>query len=379
MIDKFLLFPYYLTLKLRNALFDKQLFCKSHEAEVPTVCVGNVTVGGTGKTPHTEMILRMLLASAEWGGKNIAVLSRGYKRKSKGFQQVTCLRNASFYGDEPSQIKKKFPGVTVALDKDRVRGCHYLCHPEIVRTSRKTRGCLDKDFPAADIIILDDAFQYRKLKATINIILVDYNRPVSGDMLLPLGGLRDLPSHLKDADIIIITKCPPYMTDWDKTVWAQSCGVKDFATSSSSGVSATGKTQHVFFSTIKYCPPEPIYEECDPRYVYSKRMVLFTGIASDLPLRTYLCDTYQIADAFRFSDHHTFSDRDIRRITSSANTWSTAALATTEKDAQRVIASKKMPPALRKRLFQIPIEVDFMSDEERGIFRDTLFRAVRRS
>ena len=107
MIDKLLLFPYYLTLKTRNALYNRQIL-KSREAEVPTVCIGNVTVGGTGKTPHTEMILRMLMADEAWGKKNLAVLSRGYKRKSKGFQQVTVQRNASFFGDEPMQIKKKF-------------------------------------------------------------------------------------------------------------------------------------------------------------------------------------------------------------------------------------------------------------------------------
>ena len=378
MIDKVLLFPYYLTLKVRNALYNHQFLVKSREAEVPTVCVGNVTVGGTGKTPHTEMILRMLMASDEWKNKNLAVLSRGYKRKSKGFQQVTTQRNASFFGDEPVQIKKKFPGVTVALDKNRIRGCRNLCHPDMVRTQRQNRGCLDKDFPAADLIILDDAFQYRKLKATLNVVLVDFSRPVNKDKLLPMGGLRDLPERLADADVLIITKCPNYMDDWERTVWAQSCGVRDYATSTCTGVSRKGKKQYVLFSTIHYCPPEPIYEECDPRYVYSPRMVLFTGIAQDTPLRTYLSDNYKIVEAFRFSDHHAFSDSDIRRITATAERWSTAALGTTEKDAQRIIASKKMPPAMRKRLFQIPITVDFLTPEERTIFNDVLLGAVAR-
>ena len=377
MIDKVLLFPYYLTLKVRNALYDRQVL-KSREAEVPTVCVGNVTVGGTGKTPHTEMILRTLLADAEWGKKNLAVLSRGYKRKSKGFQQVTTQRNAAFFGDEPVQIKKKFPGVTVALDKDRIRGCRNLCHPELVRTQRQNRRCLDKEFPAADLVILDDAFQYRSLKPTLSIVLVDYSRPVNKDKLLPLGGLRDLPERLADADVILITKCPNYLDDWERTLWARSCGVKDYATSTCTGLSRKGRKQYVFFTTINYCPPEPIYEECDPRYVYSQRIVLFTGIAKDLPLRTYLSDNYKIVEAFRFSDHHAFSDSDIRRITAAAERWSTAALGTTEKDAQRIIASKKMPPALRKRLFQIPITVDFLTEEERALFHEVLFGAVKR-
>lgn len=377
MYDKILLFPYYLSLKIRNAAYGSGML-KSHEPEIPSVCIGNVTVGGTGKTPHTEMILRMLQSHPDWADKNLAVLSRGYKRKSKGFQQVTLAQNATFFGDEPVQIKKKFPGVTVALDKDRVRGCDYLCHPDKVRTQRKARKCLDKNFPVADIVILDDAFQYRKLKPALNIVLVDYNRPVAKDRLMPFGKLRDLPSRLSEADIIIVTKCPAYLNDWDKTVLASSCGVKDFATSSCIGLSASGKKQYVFFTGISYCPPTPIYEECDPRYVYSKRLLMFTGIARDTPLRTYLCDKYQIVDAFRFPDHHRFSSSDIKKITNSANKWSTAAIVTTEKDAQRVIASKKMPPSLRKRLFQVPIEVGFLSEEEKKIFSDVFFDAIKR-
>lgn len=378
MIDKILLFPYYLALKIRNAAYDKEFLCKRHTTEVPSVCIGNITVGGTGKTPHTEMLLRLLQGSDEWFDKNLSVLSRGYKRKSKGFQQVTCQRNASFFGDEPVQIKKKFPGVTVVLDSDRVEACDYLCHPEKVRTKRKTRKCLDKNFPAADIILLDDAFQYRKLKATLNIVLVDFNRPVSKDKLIPFGSLRDTASRMKDADIIIITKCPPYLNDWDRTVWAKSCGVRDYASSTYSGVSAEGKKQYVFFTGINYCPPAPIYEECDPRYIYAQRVVLFTGIAKSAPLQTYLWDNYKIVQSFRFSDHHKFSSGDISRIASAASKWSTAAIFTTEKDAQRIVSSKKMPLPLRKRLFQIPIEVDFFSDEEREAFKEVFFSAIRR-
>ena len=253
-----------------------------------------------------------------------------------------------------------------------------LCHPQFVRTQRQNRRCLDKEFPAADLIILDDAFQYRALKPTLSIVLVDFSRPVNKDRLLPLGGLRDLPGRLADADVIIVTKCPNYMDDWERTLWAQSCGVRDYATSTCIGTSRKGRRQYVFFSCINYCPPEPIYEECDPRYVYSPRMVLFTGIAKDTPLRTYLSDNYKIVEAFRFSDHHAFSDGDIRRITAAGERWSTAALGTTEKDAQRIIASKKMPPALRKRLFQIPITVDFLTPEEREIFLGVLFDAIKR-
>ena len=161
MIDKLILFPYWLTLKCRHAFYNIGLF-KSHKAPVPTICVGNITVGGTGKTPHTEMIIRMLLESEEWGDKNIAVLSRGYKRKSKGFQQVTAEGRVEDFGDEPLQIKRKFPEITVAVDKSRKRGCRFLADPELLKTSKKGRRCINKDMPKADIIVLDDAFQHRR-------------------------------------------------------------------------------------------------------------------------------------------------------------------------------------------------------------------------
>ena len=133
MINQTLLFPYWLALKIRHFMFDSGLR-KVKSADVPTICVGNVTVGGTGKTPHTEMILRTLLESAEWGGKNLAVLSRGYGRKTKGFQQVTVDGTAKEYGDEPMQIKGKFPYLTIAVDKSRIEGCDFLCHPEKLQT-----------------------------------------------------------------------------------------------------------------------------------------------------------------------------------------------------------------------------------------------------
>jgi tetraacyldisaccharide 4'-kinase len=167
MIDKILLFPYWLALKTRHLMFDLGLR-KQHRTEVPSICVGNITVGGTGKTPHTEMLLRTLFDDEEWGGKNIAVLSRGYKRKTRKFQQVTIDGSARDYGDEPLQIKKKFPWATVAVDSSRKEGCDFLCHPEKLHTSRKARKCRNKDLPKADLIILDDAFQHRKVKASVS-------------------------------------------------------------------------------------------------------------------------------------------------------------------------------------------------------------------
>ena len=253
MLEKIPLAPYYLTLKIRHALYDKGIR-KVHTPDVPTVCVGNITAGGTGKTPHTEMILRSLLRSDDWGMREIAVLSRGYKRRSKGFQQVDRRGTADFCGDEPLQIKKKFPGVTVAVDKDRIEGCRFLTHPEELQTSKKARRCENKDMRPADVIVLDDAFQFRALKASFNIVLVDWNRPIYKDKLLPFGRLRDLPERLFKADVVIVTKCPVYLEDWERADWLKPLGIKNFNPETCEGETKKGKKITVLFTSINYCP-----------------------------------------------------------------------------------------------------------------------------
>lgn len=376
MLDKVLLLPYYLTLKIRNGLYNCGLK-KVHTCDVPTICIGNITVGGTGKTPHTEMVLRTLLASEEWGMKNIAVLSRGYKRRSKGFQQVTRDGSAKLFGDEPLQIKKKFPAVTVAVDKNRVEGCDFLTCPDKLQTSRKARKCIDKDLPAADVIVLDDAFQYRALKAKYNIVLIDYNRPIYDDRLMPFGRLRDLPERISEADTIVVTKCPAYMESWERTEWLKPLGISNFNPETCVGTYSNGKKMTIVFTSITYSELEAVYEEGDPRYIYSKKAILFTGIAKDTPLRRFLSDSYKIVRHFRYGDHHRFSNSDIREIAAAAKEYATSVVITTEKDSQRVLDNKKVPETLRKRMFRIPIEVFFLSDNEKAVFETTLLNALK--
>lgn len=376
MLEKILLAPYYLALKLRHALYDKGIR-KVSTCEVPTICVGNITAGGTGKTPHTEMILRTLLSSDDWAYKNIAVLSRGHKRSSRGFQQVTRDGRASTFGDEPLQIKKRFPVVTVAVDRTRVEGCDFLCHPEKVLTARRARKCVDKNIPRADLIVLDDAFQYRSLRAHYNIILVDYNRPINKDRLLPFGRLRDLPERLHYADIIIVTKCPNYLEDEQKTQWAEAFGLKGYSTETCRGTDRKGAEQTLLFTSINYRPLKPVYEKDDPRYAYAKKIILFSGIAKDTPLRMYLSDTYKIVRHFNFPDHHKYNRWDIAKICRASRDFPTAVVATTEKDSQRILDVKNVPDALQERLFQVPIEVCFLSDHEQQVFERTLMAALR--
>lgn len=371
MIDKILLFPYWLALKTRHFMFDHGIR-KAHATEVPSICVGNITVGGTGKTPHTEMLLRMLLEDEYWGNKDLAVLSRGYKRKTKGFQQVTSDGTAKEYGDEPVQIKTKFPEVTVAVDKSRKEGCDFLCNPHKIRTLRKARRCKDKILPKADLIILDDAFQHRSIKANASIVLVDYNRPIFKDHLLPLGRLRDLPERINDADIVIVSKCPPNLNAWERSKWAEALGISLYDGSECCGTRKNGRKQYIFFTKTSYGTAVPVFPEGDQRYVYSKKLVLFTGIANDTPLRHYLSSDYKIVRHLNFPDHHKFSRADIKTIEDAVGGHPTSVVMTTEKDCQRVRDCGKISDNLKLRMFYVPIKAAFLAEKDHETFATVL-------
>ena len=369
MIDKILLFPYYLALKLRNRRYSRP-GRKLHYAEVPTLGIGNVTVGGTGKTPHVELVLRLLQESAEWGGKQLAVLSRGYKRDSTGFQQVTAGGSAAMCGDEPLQIKKKFPGVVVAVDKDRVEACGLLAHPERLKDRKVARKCWNREFPPADYIVLDDAFQYRRLKTNKTVVLVDWNRPVHKDRLLPLGRLRDLPERIYDADALVVTKCPAELDEFAKAAFVQEMGFTDFLSSECEATNPQGRRQLIFFTTVHYGEPTGVFPTAEPRFIYAKKVILVTGIAKDGPLRAWLSDTYKIVRRFSFPDHHRYAWKDIGRIRDAVREQPTAAVVTTEKDAQRLLDFNGMPEALQQRLFYLPITAEFFSEDERWRFAE---------
>jgi len=365
MIDQLLLFPYSLTLAIRNFAYDKNI-CKSQKAPVPTICVGNVSVGGTGKTPHTEAILKLLQQSDKWGMSNLALLSRGYRRSSQGFRIVPVNGSAALYGDEPLMIKKKMPYITVAVDRDRIGGCKKLCNPDMASTAEL--------FPAAELIVLDDAFQYRKLKADLNVVLTDYNRPHWHDHLLPLGRLRDLPDRLFDADIIVVTKCPTYMDDSEKCEFVHNLGLRNYNTMDCSARTKKDKEILVIFTGLKYEKLKPVYDCADPHYIYSKKMILFTGIAKDGPLLSYLSDTYKMVGHLTFPDHHIYHTSDINHIMEEVHRNPTAGIATTEKDAQRILDYNGMPEKIKERLFSVPISIDFLTENERKIFFERISR-----
>jgi len=341
-LSRVFLFPYWLVLKLRNALWDSGRR-KAEQPPAPVISVGNLTVGGTGKTPMVEYLCRLPRE-----GARVAVLSRGYKRKSRGFRLVEPGDKASICGDEPLQIKRKFPDIPVAVDKDRNRGVkQLLALPETQRP---------------DIILLDDGFQYRKLKPTLNLLLVDYNRPVFEDQLLPLGRLRDLPEQIRRADAVVVTKTPGLVDDWDREQMRQRLHLRP--------------DQPLFFTAIHYVAPEPVFpEEADKRYLYSKEAFLFTGVADDRPLRVHLVDQYVHIDHKHFGDHHRFSWLDQRALRRYAQKHPRTVLLTTEKDAMRLLHCTHLGPEVRTRLFCLPIVTSFQSPEEEATFAKLICRS----
>ena len=243
--------------------------------------------------------------------------------------------------------------MTVAVCKDRVAACDTLAGQ------------------GAELILLDDAFQYRRLKADLNIVLSPYGRPVTEDSLLPTGRLRDLPSRLYEADIVIVTKCPYALDEYEKCGMAKTLGFESYDPATCVA-SHKGRSQLLLFTGINYERPVPVFEEGDSRYTYSQKLVLFSGIADDAHLRSYLSDTYKIVEHLHFPDHHAYTRSDLRALRRAMRRNPTAAFATTEKDAQRLRDLSKMPQELKSRLFYFPINVDFFSDEERNIFADKL-------
>lgn len=327
----------------------------STQAAVPTVCIGNITAGGTGKTPHVELTIKRLLTL---GRSDIAVLSLGYGRRTKGFRYVETDNTPEQCGDEPLQIKRRFPILPVAVAKDRLDACKRLADNE--------------DAPAG-IVVLDDAFQYRRLAPSLSVVLTPYNRPVSKDSLLPGGRLRDLKKRLYEPQTVIVTKCPYELDDLEKADHAALLGFDSYDPATCTAV-RKDKVQTLLFSRIMHGDPEPLFPEADKRYIYSGKAVLFSGIADDTPLRDHLSDAHKIVAHKRFPDHHRFRRADIRGLRRLMRRNPTAVFVTTEKDAQRLRSLANVPQELRERMFYVPIQAAFLTPGEEAAYDNQLHR-----
>ena len=326
---------------LRNKLFDWKCIPSVQYDDLYVISVGNITVGGTGKTPFVEYLIRLLSKKYR-----LAVLSRGYKRTTKGFHFVDNNFTPSDVGDEPYQIKRKFPDIVVAVDADRTRG---------IETIRKK-------YPETQIVLLDDAFQYRKIRPNLSILLVDYNRPLYHDSMLPGGRLREWSCFAKRANIMIITKSPAGLTSTEQDDIKQRY--------------ASIFPDDLFFSTIGYSEPLAVFPNSkllSTSDLKKHDVLLITGIANPKPLADYLRQYTASMEVISFPDHHAFSEKDITTITERWNAIpaSDKIILTTEKDAVR-LQQMKIPETIAKYFYYVPIEVKFTNDGKK-YFEEKIF------
>ena len=336
-IDKWLLplsWIYGTITTVRNWLFDIGVF-KSEQYPIPVIGVGNITVGGTGKTPHVEYLIRLLSKRYK-----VAVLSRGYKRKSRGYLLATQETSMQDIGDEPWQVKQKFPEIYVAVDSNRRNGIQRLMNDEATCD--------------VQVILLDDAFQHRYVKPGLNMLLIDYHRMITDDRLLPAGRMRESAKGRNRAQVVITTKCPNDITPMDFRVVQSALNLRPY--------------QKLFFSTFEYGELKGLYNK-KTRPLSSieaeEHVMLLTGIASPeqmlMDLRRYTRHITPVS----FRDHHFFNKEDIQRIADEFKKLSPPRLIiTTEKDATRLHSCPSMPEMLKQSLYILPIQVAIMRNEQ---------------
>lgn len=308
----------------RNFLYDKGLL-KSYGFPFPVISVGNITVGGTGKTPHVQYIVNLL-----GSGRNLAVLSRGYGRCTNGFVRAGAASDSRSIGDEPLLMHTAFPDVTVAVDEDRVHGIRVL---------------VSDSTPKA--VVLDDAFQHRRIRPSLSILLIDWNRNILDDMLLPAGRMRESAGGRKRADIIIVTKCPDNIGDGEMDSIAERLIVNPW--------------QKVFFTRMKYGNPYPM-DGSDIMVKADAPVLALTGIAQPAPMVRYLEGQGRHVELMSYPDHYSFDNSDMERIGKRLERMSAeSVIITTQKDESR-LKSLDIPNNIRKRIFVLPVKVAFVRD-----------------
>jgi tetraacyldisaccharide 4'-kinase len=323
---------------VRNLLFDFNILHIT-EFKIPIISVGNITVGGTGKTPHIEYLITLLVDNYK-----IATLSRGYKRKSKGYLLADETSTSNQIGDEPMQIKRKFPDILVSVDNKRVNGVKNLLKSEHGND--------------LDTILLDDAFQHRSIKAGLSILLIDYNRPITRDYIMPYGRLRESADEKDRANIVIVSKSPEKMTPIDRRIIVKELDLLPF--------------QSLYFTTLDYGNLEPVFKNDAINIInedWAKEnfsILLVTGIANPQPLREYLETFTDTLDEVQFPDHYSFETKDLEMIHSRFEKLEgvNKIIVTTEKDATRFFDMNINQESIKKNLFFIPLRIKFLNDDK---------------
>ena len=340
---KMLLFPFAMLyggiMLLRNFFYDQGIF-KSEKFKLPVISVGNLTVGGTGKTPHVEFLLRLL--------KNYqtATLSRGYKRSTSGFVLANPTVSAATIGDEPYQYYLDFPETTVAVCEKRVEGIRQILANK----------------PETEVIILDDAFQHRAVTPALNFLITDFYRRFDTDFMLPTGLLREPRSGAKRADAVIVSKCPEMLSASEKQQIEN--GIKKY----------TKTATPVFFTSYAYGKTVGFGAE----KVCSKNVILVTGIANAEPLKTYLLEAgYNIPEHLNWPDHHHYSEADLAKIKVVYEGFGAenASILTTRKDAVKLMQPAFAGTVKQLPFFYLPIEVKFL--EKQAEFEQMVLATVK--
>ena len=333
--------------RFRNWLFDMGLK-KSKSFSIPIISVGNITVGGSGKTPHVEYLIRLLHDKAK-----IAVLSRGYKRKSHGYVLAEESTTMPEIGDEPFQMHQKFSDIYVAVDAKRARGIENLQNDEATKD--------------VDVVLLDDAFQHRYVKPGINILLVDYHRLIIYDKMLPAGRLREPLSGKNRADIVIITKCPKDLKPMEFRVLTKAMDLYPF--------------QKLYFTSIDYDTPKGVFEEkqIELNKLQDYHVLLLTGIASPKQMEHDLKPMTKDITNLSFGDHHCFKGKDIDRINDAFESMpEPRIIITTEKDAVRLRETEGLYEKVKSNMYELPIKVSFMLDQQDN-FNEKIISYVRKN
>jgi tetraacyldisaccharide 4'-kinase len=319
-----------------------------NESPVPAIDIGNLAVGGTGKTPHTQYVINLLKDEF-----HIAALSRGYGRKSKGYHSILQTepenRNAEIFGDEPFMTHLRFPDVPLAVDGDRCEG---------------VRNLLD-EHPETEVIVLDDAYQHLRFRPTFHILLTEYDRPFRPDMPMPAGKLREFPRASRFADVVVVTKVPEN-ANTDESKWRYKLRLQPH--------------QSLFFTKFRYEKLLPVTSPARNLDLEMVRdVVLLTGIAHPKPLLQHLEKSYHVVKHHAFPDHHTFTEREIQSIYDQHfnNIGAHSALVTTEKDWMRLQSERIINIVSLLPVFVVPVEVDFLTDTQRDTFNQIVKDHVR--
>ena len=333
---------YDLGTRLRNMFYNKQ-WLESKSYPLPVICVGNLAVGGTGKTPHTEYLIELLQGE----GLKVATLSRGYKRRTKGYIKASSNSTAQVIGDEPWQLKHNHPKLTVAICEDRCHGIEQLMQEQ----------------PLVDAIILDDAYQHRAVLAGLYILLTDYHRLYSQDMLLPAGRLRESKQGAERAQIVVVTKCPADLSDADcDAVHASLHLLPD---------------QQLFFSTIVYDEPQPVFKHAKPwpnDIDASYNLLAVTGIAHPESMVDYLHTLTPHVELLSYPDHHDFTSKDILQIQQRfAELPDKKLIITTQKDAARLHGmASQLDDSFKRYIYALPIRIQFLRNQQDAFNRNIL-------